>query len=206
MRAPTLGVLLRTWIRKGSCGKHTTKAAAIQGPLVSVLCLRRGPHTALHIPAHQPQGVIRAHGLPEAVLLQFQGLHEGELDTLMDAALDEGDAGRRAAAGALDGVRVLAPETVARATAVQVDGERDRSLGVPMRWALGFHLGGHRLDLFGYDTSPRTFGHGGHGSSVGWADPDMGLGVAILTSGLRGARGHALRMATLSDAIRKACR
>ena len=108
--------------------------------------------------------------------------------------------------GTLDGVRVLAPETVTRATTVQVEGERDRSLGIPMRWALGFHLGGHRVDLFGYQTSPRTFGHGGHGSAVGWADPDLGLGVAILTSGLRGAMPHALRMAALSDAVRKACR
>ena len=111
-----------------------------------------------------------------------------------------------AAGGALDGVRVLAPETVDRATAVQVEGQVDRSLGIPMRWALGFHLGGHRTDLFGYNTSPRTFGHGGHGSSVGWADPDLGLGVAIVTSGLRGAVPHAVRMAALSDAIRQACR
>ena len=111
-----------------------------------------------------------------------------------------------AAGGALDGVRVLAPETVDRATAVQVEGQVDRSLGIPMRWALGFHLGGHRTDLFGYNTSPRTFGHGGHGSSVGWADPDLGLGVGILTSGLRGAVPHAVRMAALSDAIRQACR
>jgi CubicO group peptidase (beta-lactamase class C family) len=74
-----------------------------------------------------------------------------------------------------------------------------------MRWALGFHLGGHRVDLFGYDTSPRAFGHAGHGSSVGWADPDLGLAVAIITNGIRSPAGHALRTAALSGAIQKAC-
>jgi CubicO group peptidase (beta-lactamase class C family) len=110
-----------------------------------------------------------------------------------------------AAGGTLDGVRILSPESVERAIAVQVEVRRDRSLGIPMRWALGFHLGGNRVDLFGYDTSPRAFGHGGHGSSVGWADPDLGLAVAIITNGLRSPTGHALRVAALSTAIRKAC-
>jgi CubicO group peptidase (beta-lactamase class C family) len=110
-----------------------------------------------------------------------------------------------AGGGTLDGVRSLSPESVERATAMQVEVKRDRSLGIPMRWALGFHLGGNHVDLFGYDTSPRAFGHGGHGSSVGWADPDVGLAVAIITNGLRGPTGHALRAAALSGAIRKAC-
>jgi CubicO group peptidase (beta-lactamase class C family) len=110
-----------------------------------------------------------------------------------------------AAGGVLDGTRVLSPESVERATTVQVEVKKDRSLGIPMRWALGFHLGGNRVDLFGYDTNPHAFGHGGHGSSVGWADPDLGLAVAIITNGLRGAAGHALRAAALSDAVGKAC-
>ena len=110
-----------------------------------------------------------------------------------------------AAGGTLDGVRIFSPESVERATAVQVEVERDRSLGIPMRWALGFHLGGNRVDLFGYDTNPRAFGHGGHGSCVGWADPELDLAVAIITNGLRSPAGHALRVAALSAAIRKAC-
>ena len=110
-----------------------------------------------------------------------------------------------AAGGTLDGVRILSPESVERATAVQVEVERDRSLGIPMRWALGFHLGGNRVDLFGYDTSPRVFGHGGHGCCVGWADPDLGLAVAIVTNGLRSPASHAFRVAALSAAIREAC-
>jgi CubicO group peptidase (beta-lactamase class C family) len=110
-----------------------------------------------------------------------------------------------ACGGTLDGARILSPESVERAVSVQVEVKRDRSLGIPMRWALGFHLGGNHVDLFGYDTSPRSFGHGGHGSSVGWADPDLGLAVAIITNGMRGPTGHALRVAALSAAVRKAC-
>jgi CubicO group peptidase (beta-lactamase class C family) len=110
-----------------------------------------------------------------------------------------------AAGGTLDGTRILSAESVERATALQVHVQSDRTLGIPMRWALGFHLGGNPVDLFGYNTSPRAFGHGGHGSSVGWADPDLGVAVAIITNGLRSAAGHAMRVAALSEAIRKAC-
>jgi CubicO group peptidase (beta-lactamase class C family) len=37
---------------------------------------------------------------------------------------------------------------------------------------------------FGARTSPRTFGHGGAGGQVAWADPDNGISFCYLTSGL----------------------
>lgn len=37
---------------------------------------------------------------------------------------------------------------------------------------------------FGSRTSPRTFGHGGAGGQVAWADPESGMSFCYLTSGL----------------------
>ena len=47
-----------------------------------------------------------------------------------------------AAGGALDGARILRPETVERMLAIEVDGEIDRTFDVPVRRGLGFELGG----------------------------------------------------------------
>lgn len=51
---------------------------------------------------------------------------------------------------------------------------------------------------FGRTSSPRTFGHGGAGGQIGWADPDTGISFAYLTNGMdrhqlrQGRRGVAL--------------
>jgi len=64
-----------------------------------------------------------------------------------------------AGGGTLDGARILSRESVELATSLQVEVHRDRSLGIPMRWALGFHLGGNRVDLQ-YDWATKIFGTG----------------------------------------------
>ena len=46
-----------------------------------------------------------------------------------------------AAGGAIDGVRILQPETVARMLAIEVDGETDRTFDVPVRRGLGSSSG-----------------------------------------------------------------
>jgi CubicO group peptidase (beta-lactamase class C family) len=73
-----------------------------------------------------------------------------------------------ACGGVLDGVRLLSPAALARATAEQCFGP-DLVLGVPMRWGQGFMLASAALPL---GPSPRAFGHGGWGGSLGVADPD----------------------------------
>jgi len=106
--------------------------------------------------------------------------------------------------GEIDGVRVFRPETIARATTAVVDGVRDRTLQVPVRWALGFHLGGP-VSAFGRRSSTRTFGHSGHGSTTAWADPELDLAVAYFTNGVRASIDNFLRMTRLNDAILAAC-
>ena len=81
-----------------------------------------------------------------------------------------------AAGGALDGVRILRPETVERMLAIEVDGEIDRTFDVPVRRGLGFELGGladPRRHWPGATCTARTFWHGGFGSSLCWGDADL---------------------------------
>ena len=73
------------------------------------------------------------------------------------------------------------------------------------RRALGLSLGDPRMG-----TSPtediRTYGHGGAGTSVGWADPDSGLAMAYVTNGFRDDKTNYPRLAAISQAVREACR
>ena len=111
-----------------------------------------------------------------------------------------------AAGGSLDGVRVFAPETVARATAIAIDGERDYSLEQTVRRGLGFNLGGVRgfSDRMGLTSTARMFGHGGAGTSICWADPELQLACVFLPNGYRGRDSIVERCQALSDAIRQA--
>jgi CubicO group peptidase (beta-lactamase class C family) len=109
--------------------------------------------------------------------------------------------------GELEGARILKPETVQMATAVEVNAEMDVSLGVTMRRGLGFNLGG--MDgpnlRFGRSSSERTFGHGGAGTSICWADKDLDLAMVFIPNGFRSAETNTARARVLSDAARSAC-
>ncbi|MGH9154672.1 MAG: serine hydrolase domain-containing protein [Acidimicrobiales bacterium] len=85
------------------------------------------------------------------------------------AALEQG--------GTLDGVRLLAPATVAAATAVQ-NTRPDLVLLVPMHWRLGF-MGGGLPYVSPAGPHPEAFGHAGFGGSMAMADPRSGLAVAV---------------------------
>jgi CubicO group peptidase (beta-lactamase class C family) len=84
--------------------------------------------------------------------------------------------------GALDGVRVMEPETIARTLTEQSRLEIDLSLGFPTRFSLGLMLGAKLLSLYGRDTD-KAFGHLGLINIMGWADPERGLSAALITSG-----------------------
>ena len=102
--------------------------------------------------------------------------------------------------GELDGVRILKPESVARATGVTVETQKDRTLQVPIRWGLGFHVGGDPSP-FGTKRSPVTFGHTGQGCTIGWGDPTRDLAVAYFTNGVQESVANFMRNSRMSDAI-----
>jgi CubicO group peptidase (beta-lactamase class C family) len=86
------------------------------------------------------------------------------------------------AGGELDGVRVLEPRTIRRATVERAYRQIDLTLGAPMRHSAGFILGAHLVSLYGPDTD-EAFGHLGFTNILGWADPERELSVGLLTSG-----------------------
>jgi CubicO group peptidase (beta-lactamase class C family) len=83
--------------------------------------------------------------------------------------------------GELDGVRIVAPETITQFTALQDSGLSNRALG----WEKpnGRNSAGHRL-------SARAFGHTGFTGTSIWADPEKDLFVVLLTNRVNPTRAR----------------
>ncbi len=99
--------------------------------------------------------------------------------------------------GAVDGVRVLAPETVALAGR-EVSGGHDLVLDRPSRFGLGFQLTQPERPL---GPNPRSFGHFGAGGSLGFADPDERLAFGYVANQVRGPRWQNPRNRALISAL-----
>jgi CubicO group peptidase (beta-lactamase class C family) len=84
--------------------------------------------------------------------------------------------------GELDGARIFDRRTVRRARTEQTYLELDLILGFPVRYGLGFILGGERVSLYGPGT-PHAFGHLGFTNVVCWADPERDIAACLMTSG-----------------------
>jgi CubicO group peptidase (beta-lactamase class C family) len=104
--------------------------------------------------------------------------------------------------GELDGVRVFDPRTVHRATSEQSWWEVDFTLGLPIRYGLGFMLGGN-VSLFGTDN-PAAFGHLGLSNVIAWADPEREIAVALTNSGKPLIAGHVVALVRLLQEIGRA--
>lgn len=101
---------------------------------------------------------------------------------------------------------VLSPVAVEAMVARHRVGLVDETFGVAMDWGLGLIIDGKHYGRaapygFGPHASPRTFGHGGNQSSVGYADPEYGLAVAAVVNGMPGPEAHHQRFERLNRAI-----
>ncbi|HEX6031463.1 MAG TPA: serine hydrolase, partial [Tepidiformaceae bacterium] len=87
--------------------------------------------------------------------------------------------GALANGGEIDGVRLVSPERVAKMSAIQVD-TPDRVIMMPLPKSIGFFNGGKVMGAHGAMGPRRTaFGHPGAGGSIAFADPEVGLAVAV---------------------------
>jgi CubicO group peptidase (beta-lactamase class C family) len=87
------------------------------------------------------------------------------------------------ASPALDGVSLLPAERIQQASALQIEAQ-DRVLGVPVRRALGYHLGEQQSAM---STRITAFGHAGAGGSLGFADPAYQFAFALTKNRMQNA-------------------
>ena len=108
--------------------------------------------------------------------------------------------------GTLDGVRLLAPRTVAYVTRNFTGDRVDGYMGMPMHRGLGPHARGTTDTIRGLGSlgSPRVVGHGGVGSSYCWGDPDSGVSFAYLTNSRLPDPWHTQRLELVSNLVHAA--
>ncbi len=97
--------------------------------------------------------------------------------------------------GVGDAPRVLDERTVEVMSAVHRYGVRDVTFGNKIAWGLGVQV------EFSGNPGRRAYGHGGMASSRGFADPDLGLVVVVVTNGLAGYFEAEQRLADVTDAV-----
>ena len=102
-----------------------------------------------------------------------------------------------AAGGTVDGIQLLAAETVDLAVR-EVSCGHDMVLDRPSRFGLGFQLTQPERPL---GPSPRSFGHFGAGGSLGFADPDQALAFAYTPNQGAGPRWQNPRNRALIEAV-----
>ena len=145
-----------------------------------------------------PNGVVLRYNRPE--------LHQSILPASCGIA-SAGDLARFYAmmerGGNLDVAHLFGPDIVKEVTRLQVE-DTDVYSGLLVQRALGFVLGDERAGESGGDPA-NTFGHGGMGTSIGWADPESGLAVGYITNGCWSRDTNNRRHAAISQAIRDAC-
>lgn len=101
-----------------------------------------------------------------------------------------------ATAGEVDGMRLLAPATCARAAETQVDGP-DGVILVPTRFGLGFML----PPVLSAACPEGAFGHPGAGGSLGFADPRAGVGFGYVMNQMQMGITGDPRAAALAEAV-----
>ena len=100
--------------------------------------------------------------------------------------------------GALDGRRVLSPQTVEAMTARHRVGLYDETFHALCDWGLGVAIDAFAM---GRHASPRSFGHGGALSAISFADPECGLVAVVQTNGMCSNDDHYVRLADITTAL-----
>jgi CubicO group peptidase (beta-lactamase class C family) len=93
---------------------------------------------------------------------------------------------------------LLAPATVAAIASRHRTEMLDETFGIVVDWGLGLAIDSYAM---GRHCSRRTFGHGGHQSSVAFCDPDNQVVVAVVCNGMPGRDRHSARLDAISSAV-----
>jgi len=82
----------------------------------------------------------------------------------------------------VDGVQLISDTTREMVTTAVTSGP-DKSLVIETKFGMGFMCNDGILPL----TGPRAFGHAGAGGSIGFADPDLGIGYGYVMNQMTGS-------------------
>jgi CubicO group peptidase (beta-lactamase class C family) len=108
--------------------------------------------------------------------------------------------------GTLNGVRLFSKRTIDYVTRNFTGDRVDHYMGMPMHRGIGPHSRGFTETIRGLGSlgSPRTFGHGGVGSSYCWGDPDSGVSFAYLSNCRIPDPWHSARLDVISNFVHTA--
>ncbi|MCC7347559.1 MAG: beta-lactamase family protein [Variibacter sp.] len=108
--------------------------------------------------------------------------------------------------GALNGARIVSPRMVQYVTRNFTGEELDHAYMLPMHRGLGPQSRGLSPEIIGLGTiaGPRTFGHGGVGTSYAWGDPDTGVSFAFVSNSRLPSAQNQRRLELLSTCVHAA--
>lgn len=108
--------------------------------------------------------------------------------------------------GKLNGKRLFSRRLIEHVTRNHTGDMVDGGMDMPMHRGLGVHVRGNTDTIRGLGTiaSPRTYGHGGVGSSYCWTDPDSGVSFAYLTNSRIPDPWHSRRLDIISNIVHSA--
>jgi len=99
--------------------------------------------------------------------------------------------------GEVDGVRLTSDDTVEAMRTERVHGA-DKCLVVDTRFSVGFMLHGELTRMI----ADGSFGHAGAGGSLGYANPELGIGYGYVMNQMGGGIAGDPRTITLNDAVK----
>jgi CubicO group peptidase (beta-lactamase class C family) len=108
--------------------------------------------------------------------------------------------------GQLNGTRLFSRRLIEFVTRNHTGDMVDGGMGMPMHRGLGVHVRGTTETIRGLGSlaSPRTFGHGGVGSSYCWGDPESGVSFAYLTNSRIPDPWHSNRLDIVANLVHSA--
>ena len=108
--------------------------------------------------------------------------------------------------GKLNGKRIFSRRLVEFVTRNHTGDMLDHGMGLPMHRGLGVHTRGvsEKIRGLGAIGSPRTFGHGGVGTSYCWADPDSGVSFAYISNSRQPDPWHSRRLDIVANLVHSA--
>lgn len=108
--------------------------------------------------------------------------------------------------GKLNGARIFSRRLVAFVTRNHTGDMHDGGMDMPMHRGLGVHTRGmtEKIRGLGAIASPRTFGHGGVGTSYCWADPDSGVSFSYISNSRQPDPWHSRRLDIVANLVHSA--